>query len=319
MTVSKTIKIQTIETLQDFLSPIGKFKQFYEKENDYLFRGEGSAQNPLTPSLFRGNTIELLYHGLRKELPSEAQVQYEKVHQEIELKSLIQFYKLANNNGIPLPDSKILKSSQIWLDDNYIPTGDEWLPKDLLDLFSLARHYEFPTRLIDWTDNIYTALYFACSNALKTLNSDGNMIVYILNQTKLQKTSFPIKFVRPLRFYNENAKAQYGVLSYIVVENQLSLVPETLNLSDLEKETALKVDKRPLDEQLRTYFNEYPFPDQEMLYKVVISKTITKELYTYLDALHYSAEQIFPGLYGVVRKMVKDEVNWSLFNSHNIK
>lgn len=180
MDISKTIRIETIEELQNFLSPIGKYKQFYQKENEYLFRGEGSDLNALIPSLFREDAIKVLYYSLRADIPSEEELLYEKTLQEIELKSLIRFYKLANNEGIPLPDSQILKSSQIWLNADYIPTGEEWLPKDLLDLFSLARHYEFPTRLIDWSDNIYTALYFACSNALKARTSNGNMIIYIL-------------------------------------------------------------------------------------------------------------------------------------------
>lgn len=94
---------------------------------------------------------------------------------------------------------------------------------------------------------------------------------------------------------------------------------EKATLSTLKANQSLRVDKSPLDQQLNSYFSEHNSPKKEVLYKIIIPKDITKELYIYLDALHYSAEQIFPGLYGVVRKMVKDEVNWAAFDQSNIK
>ncbi|WP_028273880.1 FRG domain-containing protein [Atopococcus tabaci] len=313
MGVVTTIGIDTIEQLHEFLSPVGEYKDFFTQHERYLFRGEGSVHYPLNPSLFRGKTVQTLYRSLRKPPIDEAYFQYEETYQWVELQSLIKFFRLANNAGISVPHSEVLQSSVLHLHDTYAPQDEAWLPAELLDLFSLARHYSFPTRMIDWSDNIYTALYFACSSALnndKDWSEDG-LIVYALNLSNVRETNFPIRFVRPLHSFNENSKAQGGVLSYIETENLLKEKNISEELAPLEKLAPKRIAHKPLDQHLTEHFSEKETTQKELLHKIVINGEVIPKLYLYLDSLHYSAEKIYPDLYGVVRKMLQDEANWA--------
>ncbi|MDE1549548.1 hypothetical protein [Jeotgalibaca caeni] len=49
MSVIETIELKTIHDLHDFLSPAGVKKEFFAKEEQYLFRGEESNQYRLNP------------------------------------------------------------------------------------------------------------------------------------------------------------------------------------------------------------------------------------------------------------------------------
>lgn len=313
MNIIETIYVETIQDLHQILSPIGKQREFFLEKEQYFFRGEDSDQYSLLPSLFRDDTIELLYSSLRKPPIDPEYYEYEETYQWIELKTLIKFFRLANNAGIPLPEIPIIQSNIIGIENEYTPGYPNWLPEDLLDLLSLARHYSFPTRMLDWSDNIYTALYFACSNSLR-LNQKRmekkNLVLYALHSAALKKTDFPIRFVRPLRFYNPNAHAQGGVLSYLKTENLIGNRKLSSGLPPLEELHPKKMDKKPLDKQISTFFSSQEVKDT-MLYKMMIDYSIVSDLYLYLDSLHYSAENIFPDLYGVVRKMMEDDPNWA--------
>src|SRR5262245_44035844 len=45
-----------------------------------------------------------------------------------------------------------------------MPAPGQIGPGHDLRCLSVMQHYEIPTRLLDWTANFWTALYFACSN-----------------------------------------------------------------------------------------------------------------------------------------------------------
>lgn len=312
MNVIETIYIDTIEELHQFLSPVGGRVNFFSEASQFLFRGEETESYSLIPSLFRDDTIELLYASLRQPPLDSRYYQYEETYQWIELKTLFKFLRLANNAGIALPDTQLLQSNVLSWTENYVPESGGWLPEELLDLLSLARHYSFPTRMLDWSDNIYTALYFACSNSLRRGADKGsNAIIYALHSHAVQQTDFPLQFVRPLRFYNPNAHAQGGVLSYISTDNLLLGKKPGAALPPLEELAEQKINRKSLDNRIKEHFADRPSPAQTLLYRIILNKDLLQDLYLYLDSLHYSAERIYPDLYGVVRKMVQDEANWT--------
>jgi hypothetical protein len=59
------------------------------------------------------------------------------------------------------------------------------LPNEELKWVQLARHYGLPTRLLDWTESVTIALYFA------SLNSSVDGMVFILNPVDLNRMSYP--------------------------------------------------------------------------------------------------------------------------------
>lgn len=276
MSVIETIYIETIEDLHQFLSPVGGRVNFFADESQFLFRGEETENYSLIPSLFRDDTVELLYASLRQPPLDGRCYLYEETFQWVELKTLFKFLRLANNAGIALPDTQLLQNNVLSWTESYVPGNADWLPDELVDLLSLARHYSFPTRMLDWSDNIYTALYFACSNSLKRrADESSNPIIYALHSHAIQQTDFPIEFVRPLRFYNPNAHAQGGVLSYIRATNLLRGKTLGAALPSLDELDEQEINRKPLDLQIEEHFASRNAPVETLLYRIILNKSMT--------------------------------------------
>lgn len=45
-----------------------------------------------------------------------------------------------------------------------MPSGHELANKSAVDVLSLMQHYEVPSRLLDWTESVWVAAYFACAS-----------------------------------------------------------------------------------------------------------------------------------------------------------
>lgn len=58
--------------------------------------------------------------------------------------------------------------------------------RDHLSWLTLMQHYELPTRLLDWTENILTGLYFAAKNS-NAKEEDSNGRLYVLYTKRLNR------------------------------------------------------------------------------------------------------------------------------------
>lgn len=86
--------------------------------------------------------------------------------------SLIRYYR-QNENG----KDELTKHSLDYYEDELLCTfgkySNEFLPNfsNSIDFVASAQHYGIPTRLIDWTYNPFTALYFAVNKRVSTSES----------------------------------------------------------------------------------------------------------------------------------------------------
>ncbi|MES2760676.1 MAG: FRG domain-containing protein [Bacteroidota bacterium] len=123
----------------DFLIKIKQAKEELNNPETIWFRGQGSANHYLLPSLLR------FKNGL-----------------ELEEIAFHKFRRFAD---------KVFKNKE-----------SEW--ETLFDM----QHYGIPTRLIDWTETLGIALFFAAYNN-RVFKTGGDAAVYLLNPIELNKAS----------------------------------------------------------------------------------------------------------------------------------
>ena len=82
-----------------------------------------------------------------------------------EYRILRKFYKIANDNGLNV-HGDVLMDKHYYDDTSPEFLFDEkekiWLYPGLTELAALAQHYGVLTRMLDWSNNLFVALYFAC-------------------------------------------------------------------------------------------------------------------------------------------------------------
>lgn len=228
--IVEVVNINTIEELREKVIYDDKFKK-------YLYRGHSKSESyKLVPTL------------LRLEEESANELRYDFYIKE--LRSLLQFYLESNKIGLYVPN--IPSFFQLGVANKFdlsLLLKDvecNWLPNEVIELAALAQHYGMHTRLLDWTQDIRVALYFAASGVEESQKED--MAVWCINAGELTniRNTFDSSIylsnilskyrqgdhlekrelirillgdVLPLRFFiphydvNRNISAQKGVLS----------------------------------------------------------------------------------------------------------
>jgi hypothetical protein len=262
------------------------------------------------PSALRSENKERLW-GANKPIDNQSEWENWQINAEYTL--LREFYKIANNNGLKVPYIKSIR-------DNYVDifpseffllnSGNKWIMKDIEELAALAQHYGCLTRLLDWTYDIYVALYFASIGAAKRglnkgFNNDDNIVIWALNAQHiqfLQKTTsrIPLNFVVPSYYSNSNINAQKGVLSYWEIEME-----SMLDIKNLFK-TQRIVDRTPLDKLLQKYCSDNKDKHITLLYSFEFPASDCIEVLKVIKEMGYGASRIFPGYNGVARQIEEE-------------
>lgn len=269
-----------------------------------LYRGLSKEDYELTPTAHRNNDkykqLEIFkadpsYSDYPISIGTERQVV------SAELAGLKSFFDEANRQGNKLPHSPTLSGLLFKKYNNeYIENLTEWYTPDVIEVAALAQHSGFPTRLLDWTYDIYTALYFAIRGVVKRLHNSeevGNYyIVWCVDAeswglfSDYSGNRLHLDFFVPNYADNPNLRAQSGVLSYI-------------HAYEMDDEFSAK----PIDKLIVEHCKGTELSNERILTKLVFPTEDAVSDFKYLRNIGYHAAKLFPGYDGVMRKLEEDE------------
>ena len=299
----------TFDTFEEFIDALLPDGKIGKKLSGYVYRGEGSEKFKLLPSALREeNTNKLMAQdGLKIFKCNDT----EWLQVFTEYRILRRFYQIANDNGLKVHGDELM--AKHYFDDTapeFLFTEREkvWIKPELAELAGLAQHYGVLTRMLDWSKDLFVALYFACIGGMKRLSKgeEDSIVLWAMDTKGIQvneqhlytcgKDSCPLKLVVPSYYANANLRAQKGVLSYWQIT------------AKFDDECA--VDRTPLDiliKDIRT------FPEEEM-YKFKLSNIYSLDLYRWLRRFGYTSAHIYPGYKGVVQQMEEDNLHLEIIN-----
>ena len=288
MSIVKQIQFDNFKSFYNAIGPSGKLIKNFD---GFVFRGHSSQSYKLLPSIYRYNIqdgeydIHKLFTMVKAGNQSLQYMNTEEFQVVLEYLLLQKFYRIANY-------SFIIKEIQ--------KKDFRWIHPNLVELAALAQHYRIPTRLLDWSFDIYVALYFAVKGACEKIANNKNRQDYFelwaINYNYFQENyseSFPFKFIIPYYHNNTNLCAQKGLLSYVEIKYKHLYGNNEMNKL---KRRVVSVDV--LLSRWKNYFKNI-----DILYKISIPYSCAKDTFFFLNKMNYNASRIFPGYWGVVKEL----------------
>ncbi|APG20029.1 hypothetical protein A3780_21600 [Kosakonia radicincitans] len=333
MSILKTINCTTDKEFLDLLTP---WSTEY-KLTDYVFRGHIDESFLLHPNIMRTrNNLDLLKIAKITTMKGKYQSTINSIgitnikdyHASIEMGILRRFYRSANENGLYVPSSKLMSSEMAigrYLNFNNLMKAfnfNKWLNEDSIEIAALAQHYGLPTRLIDWSYSQYIASFFA-TNFITKPDKNKKVSLWMLNYKKLANLfSSPlsdVKIFSPHYQWNDNAKSQNGLFTYI--ESKHEAKEKDLNIEFLDdfmangiessdpKFNEVKTDYRTLDVALDDAITQYNakkktgIDTKDVLIKVTLPCPEALKVNKHLRNLRISEATIFPGYAGIAENL----------------
>lgn len=215
------------------------------------------------------------------------------------------FYRLSDRMGLQVPASRTMrKNLSVAEHDPFIvipgvAIEQTWIPPDVLEIAALAQHYGIPTRLLDWTYDLNTALYFGFRDAI---GKDGNLVIWALNMEdvhffKITGGQLNVEFVTPPYANNPNLYAQKGLFSHWPIK-----VQSLIQIGESGRERL--VDRRPLDELIVGQLSNQPGMGINIFTRLVLPCSEAIRGYHILDNMGWNEAKLFPGYRGVAKQIL---------------
>jgi hypothetical protein len=226
----------------------------------------------------------------------------------LEFGVLAEFCRFAHQSGLPLPTfeaefTEVLRepTSTFKFFAQYLTKYFdilEWPHHQFIDGLALAQHYNLPTRLLDWTRDIFTAAYFAASHAMRRTREcgreetrDERLAVWGFFEAFANMENVPLIMPMPPYHGNPNLSAQRGIF--------------TLWRPD---DGSHFCDDRPLTNQIHDWLKQRHRDLQEdgIFRRIDLPAREAPNLMLALMKRGYDAARLFPG-YGGAAKAVEEQ------------
>ena len=282
--------------------------------NEYIFRGHSHSRYELKPTVKRNCK--------------------EKDSFEKEFRLLTQFAEKLVRRNIPIPNG----GQHFLRPCEFLNTLDEWLPLEVLDFVAYARHAGLQTRMLDWTYDFWTAVYFAASGIIdevrekisfeKKINYymdfDDHMVIWLFNLslwrelTDDKRPRHPyglyksnLHFITPDYHENANAYAQKGLLSYFTLRKDKINKESTVKvLEDWNSATEEEDDNLSLDEYIAKGYERFMKCDEyddcppiPIMLKFTIPVREALDIVDSIICLGYTMSSIYPSAENCVKEI----------------
>ena len=307
------IATRKYKSADEFLKDISYGGQMYQKVvSGFVYRGLQSGSYELLPSILRHgldieNRIEEDAYRIVVKNKYGGLTQSEFLRRTLEFLNLKNFFDCCDVNGLRLLDVDRIRE-QLYYDSKILPSQlytEEWIPKDLWELTALAQHYGLETRLLDWTQDMEIAIYFAVhrepvlTEEEEKKDESQYVAIWALNTSLVHKIP-SLKIIRPPYSGNPNLAAQKGLFTYWKEEG-LPLASKNINIEILQRETVT----RPLNELIEGQSDNNDNSEVYM-WRYLIPRKDRAVLYEFIKRRNITAATLFPGYDGVVRSLKED-------------
>jgi len=322
MEESKTHERIDFSTAEEFLQALSPAHSLWSSGPfEYIFRGHGDANWSLIPSAFRSNANFLVPNfviGVQKDNDTQRRA---------ELRVLNEFFRLADQQGLPIPEDTILMR-KLWysifspetMPRSLLKTGvfgdyhvQRWPPPELWSLIGLAQHHGLPTRFLDWSRNPLVATYFASKDAVEktTLIPDQTkppetLGVWVCSSTILDSENITpepeVALVTVPSAWNANLHAQQGLFTLYIPRAMDNDAPV-----DTKSFDRVIFDLKPIG--MTDYLVSLQGPRMRLL-TLPVNQSI--RLLDLLSKSGVSAATLFPGFGGVAQAVREKHIRTRL-------